>query len=53
MRIDDYIKKSSKPISSLEITPPQRGKGINEIFHTIDTRLRIAKAELFHLIFFA
>lgn len=30
MQITEYIKESSKPFFSLEITPPKRGKGIKK-----------------------
>jgi len=36
MKVIDIIRTSSAPILSFEITPPERGHGIEEIFRTID-----------------
>lgn len=37
MRIDDFLKKGKDFFFSLEITPPDRGKSVNDIYRTIDS----------------
>jgi methylenetetrahydrofolate reductase (NADPH) len=36
MKVIDIIRSSTSPILSFEITPPERGHGIEEIFRSID-----------------
>jgi len=36
MQIIDVLKKADKPVFSIEITPPEKGKSIQGIFDTID-----------------
>lgn len=36
MKLTDIIKKANGKMISIEITPPDKGKSINEIFRTID-----------------
>lgn len=36
MRIDEFIKNGTDFFFSLEITPPDRGKSVNDIYKTID-----------------
>ncbi|HPG34914.1 MAG TPA: methylenetetrahydrofolate reductase [bacterium] len=36
MRIDEFIKNRSNFFFSLEVTPPDRGRSVTEIFETID-----------------
>ena len=36
MQVIDVLKKADKPVFSLEITPPEKGKSIQGIFDTID-----------------
>ena len=37
MRIDDFLKKGMDFFFSLEITPPDRGSSVNDIYRTIDS----------------
>ncbi len=36
MKVTDILKQQDPPVLSFEITPPEKGKGIDEIFRTID-----------------
>lgn len=36
MKVTDHISKANKPIISLEILPPAKGKGIDSIFRVLD-----------------
>ncbi|GAG62246.1 unnamed protein product [marine sediment metagenome] len=36
MQVINVLKKADKPVFSLEITPPEKGKSIQGIFDTID-----------------
>src|SRR5665648_1184396 len=36
MQVIDVLKQANKPVFSLEITPPEKGKSIQSIFDTID-----------------
>jgi methylenetetrahydrofolate reductase (NADPH) len=40
MRISDLIAKRKKPLVSIEITPPEKGQSIEEIFNAVDQILR-------------
>lgn len=36
MKVTDYLNSNDKPIISLEVLPPQKGKGIESIYKTLD-----------------
>lgn len=36
MKIIELVKNTAKPVLSFEITPPEKGRGVQEIFQTLD-----------------
>lgn len=44
MKVTEHIKQATKPIISLEILPPAKGKGIDSIFKVLDTFIEFKPA---------